>query len=258
MGSTAEHSSARSSGPVWDRSAAIDGIRALLPLALPAPFFGLVLGVQIGESPLVDNTAGWASSWLIFGGASQLAAVTLLNAGGSAVLAVLTVLAINSRHIMYSAALQPRFRDAPLWFRYIGPYVLVDQVFATSDARSDDDSMAYRVSFYLVSGVCWFLLWNLSVLAGILVGNVVPASWSFDFAVPLMFLGLMVNALKDRPGIVAAAISGVIAVMARDLEPAGSGLLVGALCGMTVAALLDWRLESGSDEQTDHSLKNDR
>ncbi len=76
-----------------------------------------------------------------------------------------------------------------------------------------------------------------------MVGNVIPDSWGLDFAVPLLFLGLLINALRDRPGLVAAVVSGVIAVVARDVQPAGLGLLGGAICGMTVAALLDVRLE---------------
>jgi len=61
--------------------------------------------------------------------------------------------------------------------------------------------------------------------------------------VPLLFLGLLINALRDRPGLLAAAVSAVIAVAARDVEPAGIGLLGGALCGMATAALVDRRAE---------------
>lgn len=228
---------------MWNGRAAVAGIRALAPLALPAPFFGLVFGLLVSESKVVGTVAGWSSSWLVFGGASQLAAVTLLDAGGSAAFAVATILVVNSRHVMYSAALQPRFRHAPRWFRILGPYVLVDQVFATSEARPDSDPMDYRVSFFLAAGLFWLALWNLSVLAGVFVGNVVPASWSLEFSVPLLFLGLLINALRDRPGLLAAVVSGVVAVAARDVQPAGLGLLGGALCGMTVAAVVDHRLE---------------
>lgn len=233
---------ARSNG-AWNRQGVIDGLRSLLPMMPPAPIFGLVFGLLITESPTVSTLAGWSSSWIVFGGASQLAAVLVLDAGGSALFAIITIFVINARHAMYSAALQPRFRDAPTWFRWLGPYVLVDQVFATTELRPDTDPMDYRISHYLAGGVTWLLLWNISVAVGIAIGNVIPEGWSLDFAVPLLFLGLLINALRDRPGLAAAVVSGSIAVVGRDLEPAGLGLLGGAICGMTVAALLDWRLE---------------
>ncbi|MEM9651230.1 MAG: AzlC family ABC transporter permease [Actinomycetota bacterium] len=228
---------------MWDRQGVRDGIRDVAPMAPPVPVFGLVLGLLISESTVVSRLAGWSSSFIVFGGASQLAAILVLDAGGTALFAIVTILVVNARHAMYSAALQERFQHAPGWFRWVGAYVLVDQVFATSEQRPDSDSLPYRISYFLAAGFFWWALWVVMVGIGVLVGNVVPSSWSLDFAVPLLFLALLINALKDRPGLVAAAVSGVIAVVGRDLEPAGLGLLAGSICGITVAGLLDWRLE---------------
>ena len=228
---------------VWDTQGFRDGIRDVLPMAPPVPVFGLVLGLLISESTVVSKLAGWSSSFVVFGGASQLAAILVLDAGGTAAFAIVTILVVNARHMMYSAALQERFRDAPTWFRWVGPYFLADQVFATSEQRPDTDSLAYRVSYFMAGGLFWWILWQLMVGIGVRVGNVIPTSWSLDFAVPLLFLALLINALRDRPGLVAAAVSGVVAVLGRDLEPAGLGLLSGAICGITVAALLDLQLE---------------
>lgn len=227
----------------WNWQAAADGLRALLPMAPPAPIFGLVFGLLLTESEVVGRLAGWSASWIVFGGASQLAAVLVLDAGGSALFAIITILVVNARHLMYSAALQPRFADAPRWFRVFGPYVLTDQLFATTSERPDDDPMDYKISHYLAGGIFWLVQWNVSVALGLVVGDLLPESWSLDFAVPLLFLGLLINALKDRPGLVAAAVSGTIAVLGQDLQPAGLGLLGGAICGMTVAAILDWQRE---------------
>lgn len=228
---------------MWDPQGARDGVRDLLPMAPPVPIFGLVLGLLITESEVVTKLAGWSASFIVYGGASQLAALLVLDAGGSALFTVITILVVNARHMMYSAALQERFAGAPAWFRWFGPYLLSDQVFAISEQRPDSDTMAYRVSHFMAGGILWFSLWLVTVGVGIFVGNVIPESWSLDFAVPLLFLALLINALRDRPGIVAAAVSGVIAVVGRDLEPAGLGLLGGAICGITVAAMLDLRLE---------------
>jgi predicted branched-subunit amino acid permease len=230
-------------GSLFNRRGVTDGLRALLPMVPPAPIFGMVFGLLLAETEVVGRLAGWSSSWIVFGGASQLAAVLVIEAGGSALFAVITILVVNARHLMYSAALQPRFADAPRWFRVVGPYVLTDQLFATTEERPDDDPMDYKISHYLAGGLFWLVLWNVSVAAGLVLGDLLPTSWSLEFAVPLLFLGLLINALRDRPGLVAAAVSGTIAVVGQDLEPAGLGLLGGAICGMTVAALLDHRLE---------------
>lgn len=224
---------------LWNRQAAVDGLRALLPLTPPAPIFGLVFGLAITESEVVGTLAGWASTLIVFGGASQLAAVIVLDAGGSALFAVVTIWAVNARHVMYSAALQPRFRDAPRWFRLLGPYLLVDQLFAITEPRSDSDPVDYRISHFLAAGLAWLALWSGSVAIGVVVGQAVPESWSLDFAVPLLFLALLINALRDKPGLLAAVVSGGVAVLGREVEPAGVGLLGGAVCGMAAGALAD-------------------
>lgn len=232
-----------SAGLRWNRGAVSDAVRALLPLTPPVPLFGLVFGLAVVDTGAVGSVAGWASSLLVFGGASQLAAVVVLDAGGTVVVAIGTILVVNARHLMYSAALRSRFLDAPRWFRWVGPYLLVDQLYAITEPRPDDDPLDYRLTHYLAGGLYWVGWWTVSVAAGVIlgltVGDVIPDSWSLEFSVPLLFLGLLVNAVRDRPGLVAAVTSGSVALLARDLQPAGTGLLVAALAGLAMAAVVD-------------------
>ena len=219
-----------------DWAAARDAFRAVLPLTAAVPPFGLVLGVFIAES-WVGNFTGWSSSILVFAGSAQFAALVVLDAGGGVLTAVVTILVVNARHIIYSAALQDRFRDTPRWFKIAAPYVLTDQAFAVTDLRPASDDRRYRITHYLVAALTFWFLWNIMVAVGIFAGNVIPESWDLGFAVPLLFIGLLSMSLKNRPGALAAVVGAVVAVIARDL-PNGSGLLVGALAGLTVAALV--------------------
>ena len=227
----------------WNRPAAIDALRALLPLTPPVPIFGLVFGLAVVESVEVGSAAGWASSLLVFGGASQLAAVVVIDAGGTALVAIGTIVVVNARHVMYSAALRARFADAPTWFRVVGPYFLVDQVFAITETRPADDPVDYRLTHFVTGGLYWLVWWTASVAVGTIIGltagDVIPAGWSLEFSVPLLFLGLLVNAIRDRPGLVAAAVAATMAVVAGDLDPPGTGLLVAAAAGLAAGALAD-------------------
>lgn len=226
-----------------NRRAVSDALRALVPLTPPVPIFGLVFGLAVVESDVVGPLAGWASSFLVFGGASQLAAVVVLDAGGSAAVAIGTILVVNSRHLMYSAAIRARFHDAPRRFRIVGSYLLTDQLFAIVEPRPDDDPLEYRLTHFLAGGLYWWVWWNVSVAVGVAVGltagDVIPESWSLEFSVPLLFLGLLVNAIRDRPGLVAAAVSAVVAVLVIDVGPPGSGLLLAAVAGLAAASIVD-------------------
>lgn len=211
----------------------------------------MVLGVAIGESS-INNFVGWSSSWIIFGGASQLTLVTILAAGGAPFSAMGAALAVNSRHLMYSAALSSRFADQPRWFRWLAPYVLIDQQFALTEPLEDDADDWRR--YYLTSGAVFWTLWQTTVALGILLGPLVPASWGLDFAVPLMFLGLVVVALNRMPALVAAVSGGVGAWLFAGL-PHNLGLLAGGLVGVTIGTLVDRADESAGE--TDAEVAED-
>ena len=212
-----------------------------MSLFVPAVPFAMVLGVAIGESS-INNFVGWASSWIIFGGASQLTLITILAAGGAPFSALGAALAVNSRHLMYSAALASRFTDQPRWFRWLAPYVLIDQQFALTEPLEDDAHDWRR--YYLTSGAVFWTLWQTTVALGIFLGPLVPDSWGLDFAVPLMFLGLVVVALNRMPAAVAAVSGGVGAWLFAGL-PNNLGLLAGGLVGVIVGTLAD---REGEDE----------
>jgi predicted branched-subunit amino acid permease len=217
------------------RRSALLGMRDMTPLLLPAIPFALVLGVAIAESSVPD-LAGWFSSSLMFGGASQLTAVTLLGEGAGAAAAVVGALTVNARHIMYSAALVPQFRTQPRWFRRFGPYLLLDQVFAL--ASTHDARPANWRAYYLGAGLTAWVLWQVFVGAGVLFGPAVSADFDVSFAVPALFLGLLVPALVRRPAVVAAVVGAVVTAAFWQIPNRG-GMLVGGIAGIVAGYLVE-------------------
>ena len=212
-----------------DRAVARQGVIDALPLFVPAIPFGLVIGLAItntGMNPFV----GWSGSWLIFGGAAQLTLVTLLGGGVAVAAAVGTALVVNARHLMYSAALAPTFQRQPRWFRWFGPYLLIDQLFALTTVRLDDEPDSFR-AYYLAVGATFWILWSVVVALGLLLGPVVPEQWNLEFAIPILFIGLLVLGIEHWPELVAALAGAGVTYLAAGL-PNRTGLLVGAFIGM--------------------------
>lgn len=224
----------------FDRAAFLTGIKDAVALATPAVPFGLVLGLAIVESPVVDNFPGWSSSVLVFAGSAQLVAVNLLTDEATAAIVVVTILMINARHIMYSAAIAGRFVGAPTWFRVLGSYLLIDQAFAIAQLQSDDQPLRTRMWHHLGAGTTFFLAWVPSVALGLAIGDVVPDSWSLDFAVPLLFGSLMLLSIRDHPGVVAAVVGATTALVTRDFPP-GTGLLLAIFLGVAAGGFADRR-----------------
>ena len=59
--------------------------------------------------------------------------------------------------------------------------------------------------YYLGAALTLWTSWQISTLVGIAIGSRVPDSLPLDFAVPLVFLVLLVPAVNSRPAAVAAA-----------------------------------------------------
>lgn len=212
------------------------GITDALPLYVPAVPFALVIGLAIVETD-INLFSGWSGSWLIFGGAAQLTLVSLLG-GGAAVLAAITAaLVVNARHLMYSAAMAPVFQKQPSWFRWVGPYVLIDQMFALTVIEADSDPDYFR-TYYLAAGATFWTLWQVTTALGIAIGPVVPEEWNLGFAVPLLFIGLVVLGIDKSSKLVAALTGAGVTYLFAGL-PNRTGLLVGALAGIVVGTVME-------------------
>ncbi len=217
-----------------DRSVARQGVIDALPIYVPAIPFALVLGLAIVESG-IGSFVGWSGSWLIYSGAGQLVLVTLLGTGAAAVAAVTASLVISARHLMYSAALAPMFQRQPSWFRWIGSYLLIDQLFALVTVKLDDDPDDFR-TYYMAAGATFWILWQVTTVIGIIIGPVVPDSWNLEFAVPLLFVGLLVIGIDTSPKLVAAVVGAGVTYLFAGL-PNRAGLLIGGLAGVVAGVI---------------------
>jgi 4-azaleucine resistance transporter AzlC len=219
-----------------DRATIKRGITDALPLYVPAVPFALVIGLAIVESG-INVFAGWSGAWLIFGGAAQLTLVSLLGSGAAVLAAITAALVVNARHLMYSAAMAPTFQRQPAWFRWLGPYVLIDQMFALTVIETDADPRVFR-TYYLAAGATFWTLWQATTALGIVIGPVVPEEWNLSFAIPLLFIGLIVLGVDKASKLVAALVGAGVTYMFAGL-PNRTGLLIGALVGILAGTIVE-------------------
>lgn len=219
-----------------DRATIRRGIGDALPLYVPAVPFAFVIGLAIVESG-INVFSGWSGSWLIFGGAAQLTLVSLLGSSAAVLAAITAALVVNARHLMYSAAMAPTFQKQPAWFRWLGPYVLIDQMFALTVIEADSDPDVFR-TYYLAAGATFWTLWQITTALGIAIGPVVPEEWNLEFAVPLLFIGLIVLGIDKSSKLVAALVGAGVTYLFAGL-PNRTGLLVGALVGIVAGTIME-------------------
>ncbi len=215
----------------------IAGARASLPILLGVIPFATICGVAAVSVGLTPFEA-IGMNIIIFAGASQLAVLQLMSIGSPWLIMVLTAWVINVRFTMYSATLAPYLQKEPLFRKAPFAYMLSDQAFGVTMSRFSNQAPANPAWYFYGSVATIWATWNVSAVAGALLGTLVPESWGFDFAFPLSFIALMFAALKDRPTVVAALVGGTTAVLAKGL-PYNLGLVVAALLGIAAGVLAE-------------------
>ena len=214
---------------------AIQGSLDALPLFVPALPFAFVFGVVVAEAG-IPQWLGWSSSPIIFGGAIQVTLFTLIGEGASVAAAVSAALIVGARHMLYSVTLAPKFQNQPGWFRWIGSYVLIDQVFVLSQIKPIDEPVAFR-RYFLSAGFTFWALWMTCTALGVVLGPAIPPEWGVEFAAPVLFISLMMAASDRRDKLAAAGLAMIITYLSAGL-PNRVGILIAVISTVVVMMLL--------------------
>jgi predicted branched-subunit amino acid permease len=217
-----------------------EGVTAVAPMALGVVPFALVIGTAIADHRA--GFAGWAGSWLIYGGSAHLAALRVLDTSGAAV-AVLTGLLVNARLLVYSASLGQRWRHQPRWFRLIAATLVIDPTWALAMGRPPRSGSSERRWFF-AAGLTLGMVWSATMAVGVLFGGHLHLA-AFEVVAPLCLVALVAPRLvraDERPVIAVAA---VVAVATRHL-PAGTGLLAAVAAGWAAGELVERRSTRGA------------
>ncbi len=211
----------------------ITGVRDELPLLIGVFPFGMIYGVLALGAGLAPSAAQAMSS-ILFAGSAQFITAQLAGTATPWVVMVLTAFVVNLRHALYSASVAPYLQKlSPLWKGLLA-YLLTDEAYAVVITRYQRDAMQGAPHWYFLgAGLTLWSAWQVSTAVGIFLGAQVPAGWMLDFTLALTFIALVVPALRDRPGALAALSAGLTALAAYAL-PYKLGLILAALVGITV------------------------
>jgi predicted branched-subunit amino acid permease len=205
----------------------------LVPAVAP---LGLALGAALAQSDAPPFVA-WLTAPLMVAGAAQLVLITELDRGSAVLAAAAAALVLNSRFVVYGAALAHRFRQQPRWFELLGAHYVVDQTYglvATRlDGDGDVDSVAFR-RYFTAMGTLLAAVWTVTVGLGVVAGPLLPPSAPLEFVLPATFVAMVVPQIADRRHVAvviaaaAIALTGIAPTMAL-VGAAAIGSSIGAL-----------------------------
>ena len=214
------------------------GIADVSPLMIPVVPFGIIFGVigmELGLSPYMT----FGMSVIIFGGASQIVLLQLFSGGASSLVAITSVGAVNSRHLLYGAVFSEYLSHLKLSWKIILSYVLIDQAFAVSNTYFKKNKKDEFKHYHLLGAgfTCW-TVWQISTILGIVLGSVIPEELGLSFTISLTFIALLINDFRKFRNIIVMLVSGVVATFGYNIIPFQAYIIVAALSGLLVATLL--------------------
>lgn len=195
-----------------------------LTVAAAFVVFGLSFGV-LAVTAGASVAQATVMSLLIYTGASQMSAVSVIAAGGSFGAAFGGATLLAARNAVYGLALSPLLGTGRLR-RLVGAHFVIDETTAIATAETDP---RLRATAFWVSGPILYVAWSTGTLLGALVGTSIdPATFGLDAAFPVMFTAMLVPHLRTTRGRRAAAFGGVVTVALAPFMPVGLPVLVAA------------------------------
>ncbi len=173
------------------------GVRDALPIVLGYLPLGLAFG---GLARMAGLTAGMAGlmSLLIYSGSGQFILVALLAAGSGTLAMIASVLLVNLRYLLLSASFAAYTRRLPGWFLALISAEITDESYAVSVSRfaREEPAVSYLCGLFPTAHLAWIAGSCAGAFLGGMLRNI--DRWGLDFALPAMFICLLVWQVTDR------------------------------------------------------------
>jgi|TARA_B100001079_G_scaffold209782_1_gene183814 4-azaleucine resistance transporter AzlC len=209
----------------------------IAPHLLSVVPFGIIfgaIGIELGFDPYLT----YATSLIIFGGASQIVFVQLLSGGASSLIAITSVGVVNSRHLLYGAVLSQYLEKLNLIKKLIYSYFITDQGFAVSNIYLNENKNQKFNHYHIIgAGITLWISWQISTIAGIILGSIIPDELGLKFAIPLTFIAIIVQDLRKLDHVLVMIVSGVSAVILYNI-PFKSYIIVAPLIGLLASSVI--------------------
>lgn len=228
----------RSNFPLNNRQEFWRGIRRGLPVVVATLPFGMLFGALAVENGFTVGEAVLMSA-TVYAGASQMVGIELFGQKIAPWLIVLSIFAVNFRHVLYSAAGGRRTRDWPPAVRAIAFFFLVDPQFAEMERRADEGK-PITLAWYAGVALPIYVFWIAEAAVGALFGKLIPDTHALglDFLLPIYFLGFVMG-FRARPlWLPIVLTSAAASILAERFIGSPWHVSVGAVAGIALAVVL--------------------
>lgn len=219
--------------PAWGHtlSTALPVVMGYLPIGFAYGVLAINAGLSIFQTVLM--------SIIVYAGSAQLIAVSFLAQSIHPISIIATTFIVNLRHLLMSAALAPHLREWKQHQVALFSYELTDESFGVHSLRFDRGENQPTPSI-IINGICQ-LAWVLGSLLGAVAGNLIKdvRPFALDYALPAMFIALLILQIKNRTHLLIALISAVLSLILWQFGATQWHVIIATIIAATIGAGVD-------------------
>ena len=190
-----------------------------LPIALAFGILSKTSGITLLESIMFSS--------IVYAGASQFMALTMIAMGAGTLGIVLTTFLVNFRHFLMSASIAGKIKNEKKSILPLIAFGITDETFSVASFSKENLTSSFMMGLELAA----YLSWNVGTIAGYLLGSTLPDSIQASMGIALyaMFIALVTPMAKKFLKIASLVIlSGIVnSLVGRFASvPRGWGIII--------------------------------
>jgi 4-azaleucine resistance transporter AzlC len=213
-----------------------EGLTAAWPICLGYVPIGLAFGVLARKAGLAPWEIGLMSLF-VYAGSAQFIAISMIGSGAAVIPIILTTFTVNLRHLLMSSSLAVYLQRLGIGRLSLYAYGVTDESFALNMARFRDGNWDWQRA--LVLNQTANLAWIISTIIGGYGGQFIPAgAFGIDYALPAMFICLLVFQIRGGLYVLVAALAGLLAVAFSLLFKDNTYIVAASAAAATIGVFL--------------------
>lgn len=220
-----------------------EGLKSAWPICLGYVPIGLAFGVLARKAGLSPFQIGIMSVF-VFAGSSQFIAVSMIAEGAGSPAIIATTFMVNLRHLLMSSSLSifPG-KTGKLRLSFFA-YGITDESFAINFSKFTKGN--WDIDRAMVLNQTANLVWILSTVIGGYGGQFIPEkAFGIDYALIAMFICLLVFQLRGRIYVIAALLSGILAVELAIWVPGNSYIVIASMVASAAGVIINRKFITG-------------
>jgi 4-azaleucine resistance transporter AzlC len=214
----------------WQNSVttALPVVMGYLPIGFAYGVLAINAGLTIFQTVLM--------SIIVFAGSAQLIAVSLFAQMLHPLSIIATTFIVNLRHLLMSAALAPHMKNWNHSQVALFSFELTDESFGLHSLRFDqgNNQPGTSITINIICQFSWVLGSFLGAAAGNLIQDVRP--FALDYALPAMFIALLIMQIKHRTHLIIAGISATLSLILWQLGATQWHVILATVISATIGA----------------------